>query len=186
MTRRILIAAAVMFAGGLVWAADDPPAPQPKRGERAAQPKSAPAQPPRFADQLAPFRAGTVARYEEEVETLEANLETKKAYLRAAEVGVKGPKIELDQTVKLATGANPTVSQLEVGLYKAKFEAAEAQVQIRQAELKEVEVRLKHAKKRLADAKNPPARPARPDNPNANPFRRGERPADRKPVDPQQ
>ena len=65
------------------------------------------------------------------------------------------------------------------------MEVAEAQVPIRQAELKEVEVRLKYAKKRLADAKNPPPRPRPPANPNTNPFRRGDRPADRRAFDPQ-
>jgi multidrug resistance efflux pump len=112
------------------------------------------------------------------VDTLEAQLETRKAYLRAAEAAVKVPKLKFEQVTRLSKGANPVVSHTEADLAKAELEAAEAQVPIRQAEVKEVEVRLKHAKKRLEDAKNPPARPA-------NPNRRGERPADRKPVDPQ-
>jgi multidrug resistance efflux pump len=97
-----------------------------------------------------------MAQLEEEFETLEAHRDVKKAIVRAAEVAVRAAKASYELIAKGPT-AYP---QQEVDKAKFSLEAAEAQLEIRVAEMKEVEVKIKHARKRLEDAKAAGARPA--------------------------
>jgi DNA repair exonuclease SbcCD ATPase subunit len=145
---------------------DDPPPANP------AQPKAVQAQPK--VVQVQPIQPGTIvtrvtparmATLEEEFETLEAHRDVKKAYVRAAEVALKGAEASLELMNK------PNVIPVtELMKAKLELESAKAQLDIRMAELKEVEVKVKHAKKRLDEAKAAPVRPAPK--------------VDRKPVDP--
>lgn len=156
---------ACLFAAGfaLAFAQDPPPAEKEAPKAKAALG----AQPGGFGAQPAnPFgttrvTATTLARYEEEAEVLEAQWDVKKAYIKAAEVGVMGCKLKLDRVMKLE--ANKAISIEEVAQAKLEVEAAAAQLDIRKAEAKEVEVKVKFAKKRVEDGKAnirvaPPAR----------------------------
>lgn len=135
--RRVLLAAfAAVLAGAVVIAQ-----------EKLAQPVQ-----PRLV--VAP--AARVAALEEEVETLEAHRDVKKAYIRAAEVGVEAAKARYE----LVTRAGGAASATEVTAAKYDLEMAKAQLDIRTAEAKEVEVKIKHAKKRLEDATAGGGRPA--------------------------
>lgn len=167
------VTTACLFAAGFTIAiAQDP---QPAKRE---EPKEAPkgkavvgglgAQPGGFAQPANPFGTArvtpaTLSRYEEEAEVLDAQLDVKKAYIKAAEVAVAGSKLKLDRAIKLE--ANKAVSSEDVALAKFEMETAVAQLEIRKAEAKEVEVRVKFAKKRVEDGKAnirvaPPARGA--------------------------
>ena len=168
MIRGLTLSAALLAGCGVVCLADDPPArpaTQPDRGQPAqpergqpGQPRAVPAQPGGFAT----TRVTTLARYEEEAEVLDAQLDIKKAYVKSAEVGVMGTKVKFNRLAKLA--AVSTVTAEDVELAKLEMEAATAHLDIRKAEMKEVELKVKYAKKRLEDAKNAPFRvsPARP------------------------
>lgn len=105
---------------------------------------------------VVPVTAARMAALEEEVETLEANRDVKKAYVRAAEVALKAN----EKTYALVKAATGTASATELNKAEADFEMSKAQLDIRVAELKEVEVKIKHAKKRLEDAKAAGVRPA--------------------------
>jgi hypothetical protein len=132
---------------------------QPKATTQPAQPGFQPAQPNPWGQptRIAPARMN-MAQLEEEVETLEAHRDVKKAYIRAAEVAVKSAEVNLD----LHTKAGAVVSQTDMLKAKVEVEAAKAQLDIRMAEMKEVEVKIKYAKKRLDEAKNLPMRPGGP------------------------
>ena len=148
--RRVLFAAVTAVLGCAVVAAQEP--------KPAPQPRAVPAQPVQpLPIRVAGVTAARMAQLEEEVETLEAHRDVKKAYLRAAEVTAKATE-KLFALMQKA-GAN-AVSATEAGKAEADFEMAKAQVDIRAAELKEVDVKLKHAKKRLEDAKATGVRPA--------------------------
>jgi len=128
-----------------------------------AQPGLGGVQPGGFGAQ--PFNARVsptvLARYEEEAEVLDAQLDVKKAYIKAAEVGVAGSKLKLERMVKLE--ASKAVPPEEVSQAKLELAAAAAQLDIRKAEAKEAEVRVKFAKKRLEDGKaNVRIAPVRP------------------------
>lgn len=115
-----------------------------------------PAQPPAVQVQpkLAPITkavANRISAAEEEVETLEAQRETRKAHARAAEVGVQIAQVKAEDVAKL-TKQN-VVSQAEYMMAKLNVDAAKAQFDVRAAEVKEIEVKLKYAKKRLDDVK---------------------------------
>jgi len=97
-----------------------------------------------------------LASMEEEVETLEAHRDTKKAIVRAAEVAVKSAEVNLDVLSKVGV----TAPQTEITKARLEVEAARAQLEIRTCEMKEVEVKIKYAKKRLEDAKAATVRPA--------------------------
>jgi hypothetical protein len=165
MFRVLAIVAAFAVGGGLVCLADDPPpaklAVQPEKVP-PAQPAQPGAAQPGLGVQPNPFRPATLARYEEEADVLDAQLDVKKAYVRAAEVGVLGAKVKFERISRLA--AAKTVPAEELDLAKVDLEAATAQLDIRKAETKEVEVKVKYAKRRLEDAKNAPVRttPVRP------------------------
>jgi hypothetical protein len=176
MLRALTIATPFLLVPAMAWADDPPPARQPAQRD---QPRAAPAQPaqrdqPRgVPGQPAPREGGfgrfvppALARYEEEVEVLEAQLEVKRAYVKAAEAGTVGPKVKYKHASflhdqKVSGNRSGIVSEEEVLLAKSELDAAMAQVDIRKAEMKEVEVRLKYAKKRLDGAKqpNPPPPP---------------------------
>lgn len=145
MLKSLLAAHVFLFAAAA--GADDPP-PAPK----AVQPRVAPVQPGGLGAQLGGRVSPTVlARYEEEAEVLEAQLDVKKAYIKAAEVSMLGSKVKLDRVLKLE--ANKAITSEEVMLARFDVESAAAQLDIRKAEAKEVEVKLKHAKKRVEDGK---------------------------------
>jgi hypothetical protein len=133
---------------------------QPKATTQPTQPAIQPAQPNPWGQPGVRVTQTRVAQLEEECETLEAQRDVKKAYIRAAEVGVKGAEANLELLSKPGV-----VSQYEITKAKIEVDAAKAQLDIRMAEMKEVEVKLKHAKKRLEEAKNLPMRPGAPGNP---------------------
>jgi opacity protein-like surface antigen len=109
-----------------------------------------------------------MATMEEEVQTLEAQRDVRKAYVRAAEVGVKGAEVNLDRIARI--GAAGVVTREETDKAKLDVEAAKAQLDIRMAEMKEIEVKIKFAKKRLEDAKAaPPRGPGSPAPARVNP-----------------
>jgi hypothetical protein len=163
---------ACLFAAGVAVAfAQDPPPAQKEPAKEAPKAKAAlgglGGQPGGFGVQPAnPFgtnrvTAATLARYEEEAEVLEAQWDVKKAYIKAAEVGVMGSKMKLERVIKLE--ASKAIPPEEVAVAKLELDAAAAQLEIRKAEAKEVEVRVKFAKKRVEDGKAnirvaPPAR----------------------------
>ena len=124
MVRGLAIAAFVLIGG--VGAADDVASPQPA-------PKS------------------KVVVSEDSAEVLEAQLETRKAYVKAAEVALAGAKGKLDRVTRARAAG--TVAAEEEAQAKLEVETASAQLDIRKAEVREVEVRLKNAKTRPAIAK---------------------------------
>jgi hypothetical protein len=113
-----------------------------------------------------PGNTGMISRLEEEVETLEAQRDTKKAIVKAAEVGVRAATVGLERVSRIA--ASGASSKEDVDRAKLEVEAAQAQLDIRLAEMKEIEVKIKYAKKRLDEAKagprpfNPPVPPNPP------------------------
>jgi multidrug resistance efflux pump len=117
----------------------------------AAQPKIIEI-PPKGAA-AAPTEA--VLRLREEVELIEAQLETKKAYVKAAEVAVTAAEREYNLTAQAAGGGGTTVAAVEKA--KSVLEAAKGQLDIRKAEANEVAVKLKHAKRRADAVAKPPA-----------------------------
>lgn len=134
MTRSVLCSLAVLLAAG--WSAGQPPKDDPPG-------KKDPAPPPnRFP--------GAARAAQEEVELLEAQLATKEAYVKAAEVAVDGPKVRLARLAKLAQAG--TVTEDEVEAVKVEVRLAEAQVAIRRAEANEVAVKLEHARGRVERA----------------------------------
>lgn len=130
MTRSVLCPLAVLLAAG--WSAGQPP-----KDDPPAKKEDAPRN--RFP--------GTARAAQEEVELLEAQLATREAYIKAAEVAVKGPKVKLARLAKLAQAG--TVTEDEVEAVRVEVRLAEAQLAIRKAEANEVVVRLKHARARL-------------------------------------
>ncbi len=143
--RQLLFSAVIMLVLGGVGEAGE---------NQLAQPYSPPQQvitPPTI---IFPGNPTSRAQLEEELETLEAHRDTKKAFVKAAEVGVRAAELNLQrmQTV-VSRGA---ASKEEVDRATIDVEAAKAQLEIRMAEMKEVEVKIKYAKKRLEDAKSGP------------------------------
>ena len=114
----------------------------------AGQPPNGLPLPPR-AD--APRVPPTVRAAQDAVELLEARLATKQAYVKAAEVAVDGPKVELARLGRLAMSG--IVSPDEFDAVKVKVREAEALVAVRKAEANEVAVELKHAARALDQAK---------------------------------
>ncbi len=157
--RRAVAMVAFVLTGTLILAQDPPPAapPVPVAPPVPARPVVQPAQPVPLPvpPRLIMGNAARVAQLEEEMETLEAALDVKKAHVKAAEVSVDAAKARHDLVVRAVAG-----SQTEVQILTAKFdhELAKAQLGVRQAEVKEVEVKVKYAKKRLDEAK-PAVRP---------------------------
>jgi hypothetical protein len=108
----------------------------------------------------------SISRMEEELESLEAHRDTKKAYVKATEVGVRAAQVNLERIKKIALQG--AVSNEEVDRAVVEVEAARAQVEIRMAEMKEVEVKIKYARKRLEEAKSGP-KPFNPPKPGDPP-----------------
>lgn len=180
MTRSVI--AALFFAATLgltVAIADDEKPKEPEKQPEKAKAKTTrgfgdPAPlPERGISQFPTRTATTLARYEEEAEVLEAQLDVKKAYIKAAEASLAGVRVKFANITTLQR--KNVVSKDELDLAKSDLDLAEANLEIRKAEMKEVEVKVKYAKKRLEDAKaNAAPRPA-------------PRPAfDPKPADPRQ
>ena len=88
----------------------------------------------------------------EPAEVLAAQLDTKRAYARAAEVALAAAQKKLERAEKLRAAGTSTAEELEQA--KAEFDAAAAQHDIRKAEARETEVRLKLTK---ADTPRPAA-----------------------------
>src|SRR6185503_12704356 len=80
---------------------------------------------------------------EENLEQLDAHLDVKRAYVRAAEVGLAAAKAKYNRLAKGVAAAE------EVDQAKHELDAAQAHLDIRKAELREVEVRHRQVKKRL-------------------------------------
>jgi outer membrane protein TolC len=115
----------------------------------AAQPRIIEIQPP----------PPSLRTLEESVEQLEAALDVKKAYVKAADVGVSVAKAR--HTMMSQAFKAGAIKEPDVEVARIEVESALAQLDIRKAEMREVEVKLKQTKKRLDEAKTAPA-PAAP------------------------
>jgi hypothetical protein len=93
-------------------------------------------------------RGEVARRLAEEVELLEAHLDTRKAHIRAAEVAVAAA----ERSFTMLAQAGRAVDAITLEKAKTALETAKAQADIRKAEMKEVEVKLKHARRRADDA----------------------------------
>ena len=139
----------------LLLATDDrTPAQPPRRGEDPAR-IVVPPQPSRRGeapDRIVTPRAWVLVRHlEEEVELLDAQLNTKKAYVEAEKMMVVRAEKKLPRLAALL--ANKAIDSSVVELAEMDVQVAKAQMQIRMAEMNEVEVRLRQAKRRLEEAK---------------------------------
>lgn len=88
-------------------------------------------------------------RSAEEVEQIEAHLQTKKAYIQAAKVALEAARAGLER----ARNAGPAAIRQAVEDAEFGVKAAEAHYMIREAEANEVAVKLKHARRRAEDAR---------------------------------
>jgi hypothetical protein len=93
---------------------------------------------------LAAPRAEATKRLAEEVESIEAHHQTKKAYVQATMVAQHAAELTLDRVSKAGIPGAIEDAKLAVN-------AAKAQVTIREAEANEVAVKLKHAKRRMEE-----------------------------------
>lgn len=153
--RVLMCVVALSATAALVVGQERVPAqPQPAQPKvvRPAQPIQPQPVQPRPALPIAPAR---MIQLEEEVETIEAARDVKKAHIRAAEVAVRANEATLELVA--AQGAN--VPKHDMMKAKFELEMAKAHLEIRVAELKEIEVKVKFAKKRLEDAKAGGVRP---------------------------
>jgi hypothetical protein len=163
MIRRVAVACALILFGGLL-AADEPKEPRP--GVKPIQPEQ-PAQPNagRPNPFTRPVTPALMMTLEENVELLEAQIETKRAYVKAAEDAFHAAKMR-DTLLNKAKGG---VNELERFNASAEMSSAIALMQIRKCELKELDVRLKYAVKRLHEAKAAPVRPVPEPRPAVDP-----------------
>ncbi len=166
--KHFLFAAGALGLVAACAAAQNPATPP---AQPAVQPKAVPAQPGGFG--TARVTAARMAQLEEEVETLEAHRDVRKAHVKAAGVAVKAAELGVQQV--RAAAEKGIVSKEEIDKAALGVEAAKAQLEIHVAEMREVEVKIKYAKKRLEDAKAAGVR-----QPGDNPFRK----ADPRPADP--
>jgi hypothetical protein len=164
--RRFFLAMGVFVLGGVgVVLADNQPA-------SPGQPvplQSAPLQPgliqPNQPMMMYPGNPAMIPRLEEELELLEAQRDIKKAYVKAAEVGIKAADAGLEKILRIV--ASGATSKEDADKARVEVDIAKAQYEIRVAEMKEVEVKIKHAKKRLDEAKTGSG--FRPTNPTVPP-----------------
>src|ERR1700722_16258980 len=133
MRRFILLATLIAFIGMTSAVADDPIKP----ATRAVQSK---------ADKSARSVTSdpTVIALDEELETLEAQRQIKKGYLKLAEMDVA----EAQQSVA------STTRNEDMAMAKQELETTKAQLEIKTGELKEVEVKIKSTQRHLAQAKD--------------------------------
>jgi hypothetical protein len=162
--RRFFLALGVFALGGVgVVVADNQPA-------SPVQPQPVPLQPaplqpgvmqPNQPMMMFPGNPAMIPRLEEDLELLEAQRDTKKAYVKAAEVGIKVADVSLERITRIiGSGA---AGKEDADKARLEVDVAKAQYEIRVAEMKEVEVKIKHAKKRLDEAKaNAGFRPLNP------------------------
>ncbi|HEV3387298.1 MAG TPA: hypothetical protein VG097_20940 [Gemmata sp.] len=137
MRQMILAATIIALAAVTVAMADDLP-------KREVQPSQFNLNPQQLGQ---PRVTVIITRLEEEVELLEARRDIRRAYEKAATVGVKSAKVNFERIGRLVqTGV---ITREESDKAKLDVEAAEAQLEIRVAEMKEVDVKIKYAKKRL-------------------------------------
>jgi multidrug resistance efflux pump len=148
--KRHLFAVGWVVALAYSGAAQEPKVVQPPKDLGAAQdPK--PAQPPKAGNPAAQrARAEATKRLAEEVESIEAHLQTKKAYVQAATVSLLAAERTFERVSKLVAAGNATRETADDA--KIAMEAAKAQVMIREAEANEVAVKLKHAKRRVEES----------------------------------
>lgn len=148
MKRFVFVAGvlALVIAATLAPKAESVQVKPPAAPIRPVQPGGAvPAQP------LPKAAANRIAAAEEELETLEAQRDVRKAYIKAAEVAVEMVRMNaLRLERQMSAGF---ILKEELDKARLEVEVAKAQLEIRIAELKEVEVKIKYAKKRLEDAK---------------------------------
>jgi len=150
--RRLLFAFTAFALTGVLVATAEDPKPLPAQPP-AVQPKAIqPGQPRPIL-----VTATKMAQLEEEYETLEAQRDVRKAYVKAAEVAVEGTKVRFHLESKRFETKVGAKEDWETARFD--FEMAKAQLDIRKAELKEIEVKVKYAKKRLDDAKAAGVRP---------------------------
>jgi chromosome segregation ATPase len=123
------------------------------------QPKQPPGEPSargRAADPTRttplPGRAGAaaIAELKDELELLEAQGVTKQAQVKATEVAVKAAQRKLELLTPLQRTGQ--VAQGEVIATQAELESAQAQMDVKKAELAEHMVKVKQAKRRLESA----------------------------------
>jgi hypothetical protein len=148
--------------------AQDPPSTTPTQPGRPGaktqpEPKGFPFGQPERGFPTPRVTAARMAALEEEFELVEAQRDVRRAHVQAAEIGLKGAELTMQNMERIAK--NGVVSSQELDKAKLDVEAAKAQMQIKMAELKEIEVKVKYAKKRLDDAKaagvrTAPTRPA--------------------------
>jgi hypothetical protein len=125
MVRGLILAGAFALGSGALCQADESPPPRPV----AAAPSGAADTP----------------------DLLEAQLDTRKAYSRAAEVALAAAKKKLDRAERARVAGTATAEDVDQA--KTEVETAAAQLDIRKAEVRETEVRLKLARKRPDGAK---------------------------------
>ncbi len=157
MTRFLLAALLFTLAGGVLAQDRQPPAkanPRGLGGLAQPDPKANPFQP----GAVLPARpltarnaAALLPQLEEEFEVLEAHLDGKRGHCKVAKIGIELAQLNASRVEKLAAAKAASREEFE----KARLEIAlaEAQYEIRNAELKETEIRIKHAKKRLEETK---------------------------------
>src|SRR5262245_29842502 len=126
MKRFLSAFAAFALVGAAVATAQDPakPAQPAPKVLPAAQPKAVQIQ-PGIQPGAVRVTAAKMAQLEEEFETLEANRDVRKAFVKAAEVAVKAAEAQLELVNKAAgniTAADRLKAQLEVEAAKAQFE----------------------------------------------------------------
>lgn len=95
-------------------------------------------------------------RLKDEVELLEAQMEVKRAHIRAAERGVKAATTAFDR-MKQARNSG-AVSAEQYGQAEEALEKSISELDIRKAEMNEHQVRLTQTKRRLSEANAPAAR----------------------------
>ncbi len=130
-------------------AAQDVP-PDPDAARPAAKP---PRVPSAWAEELEKAR--------EDVELLEAQLGVKRAQFEAVQLALRQAKVALERVQDSHEAG--AISEKEFLRARLEVAALEAQVLVKQAELREPEVRLRHARRRLAALTPPSAPPAPPD-----------------------
>ncbi len=131
MRRFLLVAMLIAFIGMTSAVADDPIKP----ATRAVQSKADKSTRSTTSDP-------TVIALDEELETLEAQRQIKKGYLKLAEIDVT----EAQQSVESSSRNE------DMTMAKQELKTAKAQLEIKTGELKEVDVKIKSTQRRLAQA----------------------------------
>jgi RNA polymerase sigma factor (sigma-70 family) len=136
-----------------------PPSPTPPFGKRM------PAQKP--ADSTASEKAADktlIRQVRDEIEVLEAQLAVKSAQLQASKIACTVARERWDRMQQITGKAPSVVSESEITKAKQAAALAEAEMRVREAEVREPTVRLSQARRRLAGLEGAkPAADVRPD-----------------------